>query len=108
VLDPIGIGLLLETPKGMSWGWIPWVTLGAAGGIVALAIAAQGHLWRPVSIGNRVICGLAGIALTFPDIIDDWVGGLVAARSIGLAVLVLVIGYEFVRSRSGARPSTGR
>ncbi|TAJ39147.1 MAG: TRAP transporter fused permease subunit [Reyranella sp.] len=108
VLDPIGIGLLLETPKGMSWGWIPWVTLGAAGGIVALAIAAQGHLWRPVSVANRVICGLAGIALTFPDIIDDWVGGLVAARSIGLAVLVAVIGYEFVRSRSGARPSTGR
>jgi TRAP transporter 4TM/12TM fusion protein len=108
VLDPIGIGLLLETPKGMSWGWVPWVTLGAAGGIVALAIAAQGHLWRPVGIGNRVICGLAGVALTFPDIIDDWVGGLVAARLIGLAVLALVIGYELVRSRSGMRPSTGR
>ena len=46
VLDPIGIGLLLEVPKNMSWAWVPWVTLGAAGGIeavfTALAIAGLG------------------------------------------------------------------
>lgn len=102
VLDPIGNGLLLEVPKGMSWIWIPWVTLGAAGGIVALAVAAQGHLWRPLGVATRVICGLAGVALTFPDFIDDWVGGLVAARLIGLTVLVAVIGYEY---RARLRPA---
>ena len=102
VLDPIGIGLLLETPKNMSWLWIPWVTLGAAGGIVALAVAAQGHLWRPLGVGTRVICGLAGVALTFPGIIDDWVGGTVAARVIGLAVLALVIVYEYRQPRQKA------
>lgn len=95
VLDPIGIGLLLETPKGMGWGWILWVTLGAAGGVVAFAVAAQGHLWRPLGIGTRVLFGLAGIALTFPGVIDDWVGGLVAARLIGLAVLAAVLVYEY-------------
>jgi len=95
VLDPIGTGLLLETPKNMSWLWIPWVTLGAAGGIVALAVAAQGHLWRPLGVGTRVVCGLAGIALTFPGIIDDWVGGMVAARAIGLAVLAAALVYEY-------------
>lgn len=95
VLDPIGIGLLLETPKGMSWGWILWVTLGAAGGVVAFAVAAQGHLWRPLGAGTRVVLGLAGIALTFPGVIDDWVGGLVAARLIGLAVLAAVLVYEY-------------
>ena len=95
VLDPIGIGLLLETPKGMGWGWILWVTLGAAGGVVAFAVAAQGHLWRPLGIGTRVVFGLAGIALTFPGVIDDWVGGLVAARLIGLAVLAAVLVYEY-------------
>ena len=95
VLDPIGTGLLLETPKNMSWLWIPWVTLGAAGGIVALAVAAQGHLWRPLGIGTRVVCGVAGIALTFPGIVDDWVGGMVAARAIGLAILVAVLLYEY-------------
>jgi len=102
VLDPIGSGLLLETPKGMSWAWIPWVTLGAAGGIVALAAAAQGHLWRPLGPATRVILALAGIALTFPDFIDDWVGGLVAARLIGLAVLVTAIGHEY---RARLRPA---
>ncbi len=102
VLDPIGIGLLLETPKGMGWGWILWVTLGAAGGIVALAVAAQGHLWRPLGVGTRIVCGLAGIVLTFPGVIDDWVGGLVAARMIGLAVLVAVLFYEYRQPRSPA------
>ena len=97
VLDPIGAGLLLETPKGMAWGWIPWVTLGAAGGIVALALAAQGHLWRPLGMGTRLVCGLAGIALTFPEVIDDWVGGLVAARLLGLVVLAGVIGHAYAR-----------
>jgi TRAP transporter 4TM/12TM fusion protein len=108
VLDPIGIGLLLEMPKGTSWGWIPWVTLGAAGGIVGLAVAAQGHLWRPVSVGTRVVCGLAGVVLTFPEILDDWVGGPVAARSISLAILAAVIAFEFARSRPGAGLATGR
>ncbi|MCA0304638.1 MAG: TRAP transporter fused permease subunit [Proteobacteria bacterium] len=99
VLDPIGSGLLLEPIKGMSWAWVPWVTLGAAGGILALAIAAQGHLWRPLGLPQRVLCALAGISLTFPDIVDDWVGGLVAARLLGLFVLAVVIWLEFVKSR---------
>ena len=101
VLDPIGIGLLLEVPKNTSWAWIPWVTLGAAGGILALAIAAQGHLWRPLGIGTRVVVGLAGIALTFPELIDDWVGGMVVARLLGLVVLAGVIAYEHAAARRG-------
>jgi hypothetical protein len=66
---------------------------------VALAVAAQGHLWRPLGVGTRAICGLAGIALTFPGIIDDFVGGPVAARLIGLAVLAAVIVYEYRQPR---------
>lgn len=100
VLDPIGTGLLLETPKNMSWLWIPWVTLGAAGGIVALAVAAQGHLWRPLGLVTRIVCGVAGIALTFPGIIDDWVGGMVAARAIGLAILAAALVYEYRSPRT--------
>ena len=102
VLDPIGSGLLLEVPRNMSWGWMPWVTLGAAGGIFALAIAAQGHLWRPLGPAQRIGCVIAGIALTFPDIVDDWVGGMVAARALGLLVLAAVIAHEFAQSRKAA------
>jgi hypothetical protein len=42
---------------------------------------------------------MAGIALTFPDIIDDFVGGPVVARLIGLAVLAAVIVYEYRQPR---------
>jgi TRAP-type uncharacterized transport system fused permease subunit len=104
VLDPIGSGLLLEVPKGMSWAWVPWVTLGAAGGILALAMAAQGHLWRPLGVPQRAACVIAGISLTFPDIVDDWVGGMVAARALGLLILAGVIAYEFTQSKP-LRPS---
>ena len=104
VLDPIGSGLLLEVPKGMSWGWVPWVTLGAAGGILALAMAAQGQLWRPLGVPQRIACVIAGISLTFPDIVDDWVGGMVAARALGLLILAGVIAYEFTQSKP-LRPS---
>src|SRR5215203_1794892 len=99
VLDPAGVGLLLKMPKGMSWGWVPWVTLGAAGGILALAISAQGHLWRPLGVPQRIACVVAGISLTFPDIVDDWVGGMVAARALGLLILAGMIAYEFTQSK---------
>ncbi|MBR2818143.1 MAG: TRAP transporter fused permease subunit [Reyranella sp.] len=101
VLDPIGIGLLLELPKDTSWAWIPWVTVGAAGGILALAIAAQGHLWRPLGLATRAVAVLAGVALTFPEIIDDWVGGMVVARLLGLVVLAGLIAYEYAAARRG-------
>ena len=102
VLDPIGSGLLLEFPKGMSWMWAIWVTIGAAAGVVALAFAAQGHITRPLGIGTRIFCFAAGVSLMFPDLVDDWVGGMVAARLIGIAMLGTVIAYELNRSRKAA------
>jgi TRAP transporter 4TM/12TM fusion protein len=107
VLDPIGSGLLLEFPKGMTWGWAVWVTIGAAAGVVALAFAAQGHITRPLGLFARTACFAAGVSLMFPDLIDDWVGGAVAARLIGIAILGLVIAYETVRARrtGPARPA---
>ena len=100
VLDPIGIGLLLEVPKGMSWIWIVWATLGTTVGIAAFAFATQGHMRRPLTIVERVVCGAAGIACTFPDLIDDFVGGTLAARLIGIGLLVAVILFQY---RGGAR-----
>ena len=104
VLDPIGSGLLLELPKGMAagavaWFWVVWVTLGAAVGIVALAFATQGHMRRPLSVVERLLCGIAGIACTFPDLIDDYVGGSLVARLIGMAVLGAVVAYQFTQQR---------
>lgn len=74
MLDPIGSGPLLKFPKGMTWGWAVWVTIGAA----------------------------AGVSVMFPDLIDDWVGGMVADRLIGIAILGLVIACEVVQARRTA------
>lgn len=97
VLDPIGIGLLLEVPKGHSWLWIVWAALGTAIGIAALAFATQGHMRRPLGVAERIVCGVAGLACTFPEIIDDYVGGLVAARLLGMALLAIVVTLQFIR-----------
>ncbi|MBX9945917.1 MAG: TRAP transporter fused permease subunit [Reyranella sp.] len=106
VLDPIGTGLLLEFPKGMTWGWAVWVTIGAASGVLALAFAAQGHIVRRLGVAVRTVCFAAGLSLMFPDLIDDWVGGMVAARLVGIALLGAVIAYEVIRWRGGARPAS--
>ena len=66
-------------------------------------MAAQGHLWRPLGMPQRIACVIAGISLTFPDIVDDWVGGMVAARALGLVILAGVIAYEFMQSKSAER-----
>ena len=73
VLDPIGAGLLLEFPAGMTWGWVVWVTIGAAAGVAALAFAAQGHILRPLGLVARTACFAAGVSLMFPDLVDDLV-----------------------------------
>ncbi|MDI1284836.1 MAG: hypothetical protein PSV46_10595 [Reyranella sp.] len=61
--------------------------------------SAQGHITRPLGLGTRVFCFAAGVSLMFPDLVDDWVGGMVAARLIGIAMLATVIAYELNRAR---------
>ncbi len=102
VLDPIGIGLLLEVPKGMSWMWIIWVSFGSAVGIAALAFATQGHMMRPLTLWERLACGVAGIVCTFPELVDDVVGGMVAARLIGAAIFGAIVLAQFRRRATAA------
>ena len=71
-------------------------------GIAALAFATQGHMRRPLTVVERLVCGAAGVACTFPDLIDDYVGGLVAARLIGMALLAGVIAYQFMQKPAKA------
>ena len=101
VLDPLGIGLLLQTPAGASWLSIVYVALAAAAGIAAFAFAAQGHAFATLTTSERVLCGIAGAALTFPDLIDHWVGGMFAARIIGGTILVAVLGMQWRRRGAG-------
>lgn len=55
----------------MTWGWVVWVTIGAAAGVVALAFAAQSHITRPLGLVACTACFATGVSLMFPDLIDD-------------------------------------
>ena len=84
VLDPSGQGLLLtgsfKTLGNADWGSIALVTFTAAVGIMALAGAFQGYLFRRTPAWERLMLLVAGVALVYPDTAFDIAGfGLVAA-----------------------------
>jgi TRAP transporter 4TM/12TM fusion protein len=83
VLDPSGQGLLLtgsfETLANADWGSIALVTFTAAVGIMALAGAFQGHLFKRVPAWERLLLLVAGVMLVYPKTLFDVIGfGLVA------------------------------
>ncbi|BAT59316.1 DctM-like transporters [Variibacter gotjawalensis] len=70
VLDPQGVGLLLQIPKGGSWVDVVEVTIKAAAGIAALAAAAQGWALRQTTTVERGLLILSGMLLVFPSILE--------------------------------------
>jgi TRAP transporter 4TM/12TM fusion protein len=75
VLDPSGQGLLLtgsfKTLAGADWGSIALVTFTAAVGIMALAGAFQGHLFKRAPAWERLLLLAAGVALVYPKTLFD-------------------------------------
>jgi TRAP transporter 4TM/12TM fusion protein len=96
VIDPQGIALLLQTSKTVDWGTVIWVSLTTAAGIVALSAATQRYLLKPLGVVEWAICGLAGIVITFPDLIDGYVGGAHIGRIIGMAVVVAILARQWL------------
>jgi TRAP-type uncharacterized transport system fused permease subunit len=76
VLDPQGIGLLLNIPKGGSWLDIVEIALTSAGGIAALAFALQGWMLKKNTPVETLLFGLAGVLLLFPAVVDAILGPL--------------------------------
>ena len=78
VLDPSGLGLLLmgstTALAGADWGSIAVVTFTAAVGILALAGAFQGHLFKRVPGWERLMLLVAGVALVYPKTLFDVIG----------------------------------
>jgi TRAP-type uncharacterized transport system fused permease subunit len=83
VLDPSGQGLLLtgsfKTLANADWGSIALVTFTAAVGIMALAGAFQGWLFKRTPLIQRLMLLVAGVMLVYPKTLFDAIGfGLVA------------------------------
>jgi TRAP transporter 4TM/12TM fusion protein len=70
ILDPQGVGLLLNVPKNGSVLDIVLITLKTAAGLAALAAAAQGWALRRTSGGERAAFTLAGLLLVFPSLLE--------------------------------------
>jgi len=74
VLDPLGIGLLLEMPKDGSWLQIVWVSFSTCVGIFAYGIATQGFFMKRTGLALQLAFILAGTMLLFPSIMDALFG----------------------------------
>jgi TRAP transporter 4TM/12TM fusion protein len=70
VLDPQGVGLLLQVPAGGSWIDVALITAKTALGLAALASAAQGWALRKTTTAERLLLVLAGLLLVFPSLLE--------------------------------------
>ena len=92
VLDPSGTGLLLtgsfKTLASANWGSIAYITFTAAVGIMSLAGAFQGWLFKRTPLYERLMLLVAGFALVYP-------GNL--SNGIGFVLVTLVLASQWAR-----------
>jgi TRAP transporter 4TM/12TM fusion protein len=70
VCDPLGVGLLLKTPKDGNWLDIIEITLETAAGIALLAFAFQGRFKKASTHLETALFAIAGTLLIFPALIN--------------------------------------
>jgi len=102
VLDPSGTGLLLtgsmKTLANADWGSIAVVTLTAAVGIMALAGAFQGWLFKKTTVYERILLLIAGVVLVYPQTLYD---------ALGFTLVAIVLASQFlVKRREFSRAAT--
>lgn len=73
-----------------DWGLIAWTTITACIAVGAFAIAFGGYFLKPANLPERIIAGLAGLALLYADTRFDM---------IGFALLFVAIGMHVIRTR---------
>jgi len=98
VLDPLGVGVLLEIPKGGSWWDIVWVTVLSVLALIALAAAAEGWLLKKTNGVERLLLLVAGLLFVYPKPLLDAIG---FALLIGAVVLQLMRGRAAVARGGG-------
>ena len=98
VLDPLGVGVLLEIPKGGSWWDIVWVTVLSVLALIALAAAAEGWLLKKTNGVERLLLLVEGLLFVYPKPLLDAIG---FALLIGAVVLQLMRGRAAVARGGG-------
>jgi TRAP transporter 4TM/12TM fusion protein len=103
VLDPQGLGLLLQLPKGGSWVDVVLITLKAAVGLAALACAAQGWALRRTTLLERTLLTLAGLFLVFPSLLEAVIEAVIG-RDISYTAGIGVVLFAIVLLKQRLQP----
>jgi TRAP transporter 4TM/12TM fusion protein len=104
VMDPLGVGLLLKMPKDGSVWDILYIGATTAGGIFALAAAAQGWLIGKMASPERVLFVLGGLLMVFSTLMTAIWGlltpwKLAYADAFGIAFIMAGVGLQLARRR---------
>jgi TRAP transporter 4TM/12TM fusion protein len=110
VLDPNGVGLLMNIPKGGSVSDIVWITFVTGAGLAALAIAAQRWGIRRTTRVEQVLFVITGLLLVFPSLLEailERITGLDLPHPtpFGLALGAALLLWQWLRPLSTPRPA---
>ncbi len=104
VMDPLGVGLLLNIPKGGSVWDIVYISVTTAIGIFALAAAAQAWLIARTTFIERALLLVGGLLMVFSTLMEalyelftPW--HLHYTDALGVICLLIVLALQFLRRR---------
>jgi len=107
VMDPLGVGLLLNIPKGGSAWDIVYISLTTAAGIFALAAAAQGWLIGRMMKAERLLFLIGGLLMVFSTLmaalwglLTPWT--LAYADAFGIVAILGGVTLQLLRRRTAA------
>jgi TRAP transporter 4TM/12TM fusion protein len=113
VLDPQGIGLLLQVPKGGSAADIALITAKTGLGLAALAMAAQGWAIRKTTRPERLLLTVAGLLLVFPGLMEALAEAIIGhdvsyTATFGMLIGVAVLIKQWMLPASPEAQATSR
>jgi TRAP transporter 4TM/12TM fusion protein len=110
VMDPLGVGLLLNIPKGGGIGDIVYISITTAIGIFALASAAQAWLIARTTLIERGLLLLGGLLMVFStlmeaiyELLTPW--HLHYTDALGIVAIVAALTLQLMRRRK-VQPAT--
>jgi TRAP-type uncharacterized transport system fused permease subunit len=113
VIDPQGIGLLLQVPKNGSAIDVVLITLKTGIGLAALASAAQGWALHKTTTPERVLLLIGGLLMVFPGLLEAVVETIIRVdigytATFGMLIAAAVLIKQWMLPAPSNVQATGR